>query len=97
MKSRYRLSPAAQSDIDEIWNYSAENWGEDRADKYIHDLTGVLEKLASGKRRGHSCDHIRLGYFKYPSQSHIIFYKINGETVDVIRILHQRMDFTRRL
>jgi len=97
MTGRYRLSPAARADLDEIWNYSAENWGATRADKYVRDLAGALEKLACGKRRGRACDHIRPGYFRYPCQSHVFFYKIDGKNLDVIRILHQRMDFTRRL
>jgi len=25
--TRYILSPAARADLDEIWEYSAENWG----------------------------------------------------------------------
>ena len=97
MTARYRLSPAAQSDLEEIWNYSAENWGADRADKYIRDLIGALERIASGKRRGRACDELRPGYFRYPYESHVVFYKLNGKNVDVIRVLHQRMDFIRRL
>jgi toxin ParE1/3/4 len=94
---RSRLSPAARSDLDEIWTYSAERWGMDRADRYIRDLIGVAEKIASGKRRGRACDDIRPGYFRCTCQSHVIFYKLTAGSVDVIRILHQRMDFTRRL
>jgi toxin ParE1/3/4 len=94
---RYRLSPAAQSDLDEIWTYSADRWGADRADRYIRDLIGAIEKIASGKRRGRACDDIQLGYFRCTCQLHVIFYKLTAETADVIRILHQRMDFTRRL
>ena len=94
---RYRLSPAARSDLDEVWTYSAERWGMDRADRYIRDLIGAVEKIASGKRRGRACDDIRPGYFRCACRSHVIFYTLMGKTVDVIRILHQSMDFTHRL
>jgi toxin ParE1/3/4 len=94
---RYRLSPAAQSDLDEIWTYSADRWGAARADRYIRDLIGAVEKIAAEKRRGRACDDIRPGYFRCTCQSHVIFYKLTAARVDVIRILHQRMDFTRRL
>jgi len=94
---RHRLSPAARSDLDEIWTYSVEHWGVDRADRYIRDLIGAVEQIASGKRRGRACDDIRPGYFRCACQSHVIFYKLTAATVDIVRILHQRMDFTRRL
>ncbi|HEX3653687.1 MAG TPA: type II toxin-antitoxin system RelE/ParE family toxin [Rhizomicrobium sp.] len=97
MTARYRLSPAAQSDLDEIWDYSAEHWGADQEDGYIRDLAGAIERIASGKRRGHSCDEIRLGYFKYACQSHVIFYKLEESAIVVVRVLHRRMDFNRRL
>ncbi|HEX3943930.1 MAG TPA: type II toxin-antitoxin system RelE/ParE family toxin [Rhizomicrobium sp.] len=94
---RYRLSPAAQSDLDEIWTYSADHWGMDRADRYIRDLIGAVGKIAGGKWRGSACDDIRPGYFRCACESHVIFYRLTAGTVDVVRILHQRMDFTQRL
>ena len=97
MKARYGLSPAAQSDLDEIWNYSAEHWGADRADSYVRDLIGAVEKIAAGKRRGRACDEIRQGYFKYSCEQHVLFYRMSDEALDVVRILHQRMDLKRRL
>lgn len=68
----------------------------DRADRYIRALIDAVEKIASGKRRGRACDDIRPGYFRSTCQSHVIFYKLTDKTVDVLRVLHQRMDITRR-
>jgi toxin ParE1/3/4 len=97
MTARYRLSPAARSDLDEIWDYSAERWGANQANTYIRELAGAIERIASRKRRGRACDDIRAGYFKHACQSHVIFYRMEGEAVVVVRVLHQRMDFDRRL
>ena len=97
MTGQYRLSPAARSDLDEIWDYSAEQWGPDQADNYVLDLIGAIERIASGKRHGRPCDNIRAGYFKFACQSHLIFYKKEKDAVVLIRVLHQRMDFNRRL
>ena len=36
--SGYVLSPRAQADLDEIWDYSAKHWGENRAEVYIREL-----------------------------------------------------------
>ena len=40
---------------------------------------------------------VRQGYRKIRSGSHVIFFKVTGEGIDVVRILHQRMDFERHL
>jgi toxin ParE1/3/4 len=37
MKGHYVLSPREQTDLDEIWDYSADTWGIDQADSYTRD------------------------------------------------------------
>lgn len=32
------LSPAAEADLEHIWEYSAEQWGVKRADLYIDNI-----------------------------------------------------------
>ena len=34
----YRLSAKAEADLTDIWSYSAEQWGVDRADRYVDAL-----------------------------------------------------------
>ena len=36
--ARYLLSPRAQADIDGIWDYSVDRWGEERAESYVRGL-----------------------------------------------------------
>jgi toxin ParE1/3/4 len=97
MTARYVLSPAARSDLDEIWDYTEEQWSAGQADRYVRELVAAIEAIASGRRNGRACDDIRPGYFKLLSGSHVVFYKTAGSQIDVIRVLHQRMDFDRRL
>lgn len=89
----YILSAAARADLDSIWDYTSETWGVDQAESYVLAIRAACEALASGKRRGRSADDIRSGYRKLAVGSHLLFYRTtdNGE-VDVIRMLHQRMD-----
>jgi toxin ParE1/3/4 len=94
----YRLTPAAQADLDNIWNYTAERWGVEQAERYLHAIRGACEALADGRRRGQSIDAIRPGYRKLASGSHFLFFRMTdrGE-IEIIRILHQRMDVPRHL
>lgn len=49
----YVLSPAARSDLGSIWDYTAENWGIEQADRYILGIRNACEALAAGDRKGH--------------------------------------------
>jgi toxin ParE1/3/4 len=94
----YVLSPAAQADLGEIWDYSARNWGAEQADRYILAIRDACEALADGSRQGRAIDDIRPGYRKLAVASHFLFYRItDAGMIDVIRILHQRMDVASRL
>jgi toxin ParE1/3/4 len=93
----YVLSPRALADLDEIWDYSVENWGAEQAERYIGEIRKAIETLERDPRRGRSCDEVRPGYRKYPAGSHVIFFRLAEEKIDVIRILHQRMDFDQHL
>jgi toxin ParE1/3/4 len=42
-------------------------------------------------------DEIRVGYRRYAIGRHLIYFIARRDGVDVIRILHQRMDPTRHL
>ena len=95
--SRYVLSPAAQADLDDIWDYGEANWGAARAEAYLRGIQQAVETVAADPRRGRDCSHVRAGYFKFAVGSHMLFYRCTDEAVDIVRVLHQRMDFDRHL
>jgi toxin ParE1/3/4 len=97
MSGGYILSPRAQRDIEEIWEYTAEIWGDDQAESHVVAIRAAIETVARDPRRGRQCDDLRAGYRKYASGSHVIFYRLVETGIDIIRILHQRMDFDRHL
>lgn len=94
--SHYRLTPAAQRDLSSIWHYTQERWDTQQAETYVLEIKGAIERIAVLPDRGRACDEIRAGYRRY-AVSHLIFFVETGSGVDVIRILHQRMDPTRHL
>jgi toxin ParE1/3/4 len=93
---RYGLSPLAEADLETIWRYTVENWSVSQAETYHADILSAFEGLASGLKVGRHAD-IREGYFKYAVGSHIIYYRQQDTEIVIIRILHQRMDVSRRL
>ncbi|MDP3174167.1 MAG: type II toxin-antitoxin system RelE/ParE family toxin [Phenylobacterium sp.] len=93
----YVLTPRARSDVAEIWDYTEATWGRSQAETYIRDLQRVIESAAEHPRLGRASDDIRAGYFRRTAGSHVVFYRLNAEGVEVVRILHQSMDFDRNL
>jgi toxin ParE1/3/4 len=42
-------------------------------------------------------EHVRKGYRASKVKSHYIFYRVLNDTIEIIRILHERMDIENRL
>lgn len=93
----YRLTPAAARDLSAIWDYTTERWDAGQAETYVLEIRAAIERVADNPHRGRACDEIRDGYRRYSVGSHLVFYLEQSDGVDVIRILHQRMDPTRHM
>jgi toxin ParE1/3/4 len=91
------VSRRALADIGKVWQYSFEFWGRNQADKYFSNLQNSIYELVDNPYLGVSCIDIRAGYRKYNSGSHVIFFTVTNNTVTVIRVLHQKMNFKRYL
>lgn len=89
---RFVVSPAAELDLDDIWDYSVENWGARQAERYIRLIQDTIIGLVQGTQPSRSASHVRAGYRSLLVGAHVVFFKEHDELVDVIRILHQRMD-----
>ncbi len=92
-----RYTPEASNDLSDIWDYSARIWNADQADRYVLAIEAACEALADGAIRGRPADEYFHGYFRLRSGSHYIFYLIRDGGVDVIRVLHERMDIARHM
>jgi toxin ParE1/3/4 len=60
--AEYRLTPAAEGDLEAIWTYTLEQWSVEQADRYIDTLTAAFAELAQSPANAPACDQIRPGY-----------------------------------
>jgi toxin ParE1/3/4 len=97
MTGRFVLSPRARADLDEIWDYTTDRWGLDQAETYIRALWQRIEAVAANPAMGQDCSEIRAGYSKIACGSHVLFYRVVAGGIDVVRVLHERMDFDRHI
>jgi len=95
--TRFVLSPLAQADVDDIWEYTAEKWSVEQARRYVSNVQFAVESLADNPRRGRPCPDVKAGYYRHAVASHVIFYRVTSTGIEVVRILHQRMDFRRHV
>lgn len=95
--AEYRLSPAAQRDLEGVFDYTVTQWGLPQASRYIDLIEANCVDLAAAPQQAQSCAHIRPGYRRRGVEQHVLYFRIADYGIAIIRILHQRMDAARHL
>lgn len=94
--TKYVLSRQAIMDLAGIWQYTCSTWSEIQADTYYELLTGAFVTISTNPALGKSYEEISIGLFGIRVGQHIIFYRQSkGNQVQIIRVLHVRMDLNR--
>ena len=95
----YKISVQASEDIENIWLYTFENWSLEQADRYVNLIFDEIEYLADNPNAGKDFNHLRKNYRCSKVKSHMIFYRFTDKKndIEIIRVLHQRMDIQSRL
>jgi len=94
---RLVVAVAAQEDLRAIGRYTAETWGPDQKVGYLNQIRARFIQLRKVPGLGRMRDEIRPGYRSISSGRHVIFYCETDELIEVVRILHDRMDLHRQL
>lgn len=95
---RFSLTKQALEDLREIGRYTQERWGREQRRHYLALLDRYFHALAENPNQGQRCEEIRAGYRKFPSGRHVIFYREQATGgIEIIRVLHERMDLETHL
>lgn len=95
--AEFRLRPAALRDLEGIWRYTVQQWGVEQAVQYADTLNASFEALAQNPYIAATCEHIRSGYRCQRVERHAVYFRVEKDTVVVVRVLHERMDAPRHL
>ena len=96
--AKYKLTNKAVEDLARIWNYTFDKWSEKQADKYYDMLLGNCQNIADDPSIGKNYDGIRNELLGLRASRHIIFYRITNDiSIEITRILHERMDLKNRI
>lgn len=92
----YGLTLAAETDLRDIWRYTYKTWGFDQAEKYFDQIEACCEAVGDGRARSKGLEGLQEGVLIHRCEHHFIVW-LAGTRPVIIAILHERMDFVRRL
>lgn len=83
----YRLSENAREDLRRIYRRGLREYGEAQADEYYNALFDRFEQIAEQPFLYPAVDDIREGYRRSVCGVDSIYYRIEGETVEIMAII----------
>lgn len=92
-----RLSRRADADLAEIADYTIAAFGTAQARKYRDQLRACFASLCDNPLLGRSAEELAPGLRRIRQQAHVVFYIADADQVLIVRVLHHKMDFERRL
>lgn len=85
--ARYRLSKLAEEDLLGIAEYGDEHFGIAQSDRYRDQLKQRFSVLAEQPYLYQSVEHIQPGYRRSVCGKHSIYYRIDEQGVEIMRVL----------
>ena len=76
----------------EIWEFTADRWGERQADHDLDQLALRLSTLSPSAAGARPRPEVGPGVHSASIRKHVAFFRIHGEEVRVLRVLHGSMD-----
>ncbi len=95
--NRWSVRPAAESDLANIWRNGAERWGVGQADRYVDSLFALFDLLAEFPEMARARTEFSPPVRIHPSGAHLLIYRLEGQGVEIIRILHAHQNLTAYL
>ncbi len=90
--SKYVLSVAAGLDLDEIWDYIAQD-NIDAADRWIDKLFDAFQSLAQTPRMGHKREDLTVFPFLFwPVGAYLILYRTQEDLIEIVAVTQGARD-----
>ena len=91
--SEYLLTPQAEKDLEDIWFYSYEIWSEHQADRYVEILEDTFVNLSFMPEQARELLDFNPAVRVFPSAKHIIIYRIDAQSIVILRVLGAKQDW----
>ena len=87
-------APRSKRDLREVWRYYARVASPEIADKLLREISTTGERLRERAHMWRVRDEILPGLRSVLVHPYTIFYRLNDGVVEIVRVLHERRDFT---
>ena len=91
------LSQAADADLEDIFDYTLEEFDLDQAVSYVSGFDDMLKTIAGNPEIGRERREIREELRSLVKEKHVIFYRILSDHIRIVRILHGSRDLPKFL
>ncbi len=85
--AKYRLSNEAKNDLIRIHHYGVKKFGITQADTYFYSFFEYFDIIAQRPFSFESVDYIKKGYRRCVCGVDSIYFKLNGNTVEIMAIV----------
>ena len=86
----YKLSPLAEEDLKSIFEFGIDRFGVQQAIEYLEGLERHFDKIAETPNQYPAIDHIREGYRRGIYRAHSIYFRINRDVIEIMRVLYMQ-------
>jgi len=94
-RNKYILSQEADNDLEEIFDYTFEEFGFNQAVKYLDEIAEVFVKIINTPEMERSRNEIKKSLYSLPTGSHVVFYTIQIDRIRIVRVLHGAKDMPK--
>ncbi|WP_144281113.1 type II toxin-antitoxin system RelE/ParE family toxin [Chryseobacterium echinoideorum] len=91
-KEFYALSKIADKDLEDIFDYTSDEFGFEQAEKYLLEIEEIFQNLILNLQLGKKRDEIKKDLYSFPKDNYVIFYKILNKSIRIVRVLHGSRD-----
>ena len=94
---RLEITPAALADLRSIRAYTLERWGSAQETAYLDRMWEKFESILANPAPYRARPDLFPGCQLAVEGKHVILFRVNKSTLQIVRVLHSAMDFTRHL
>jgi toxin ParE1/3/4 len=95
--AEYRLTERARADLIDIYDFTEGKFGAYQAEACHAGLVRSFGPLADFPLIGQTVDELAAGYQRFRFQSHLIFYTIRPDHVEIRSVVHSAVDIRPQL
>jgi toxin ParE1/3/4 len=85
----------AVADLEEIWDFYAEHADVDVADRMLDHIQSRTADLLEFPELGAPANELGAGRRRLVLAPHVVFYGLEGDAIQILRVLHGRQDWHR--